>query len=49
MCFDLSLDEKLVKLFHQQTQSNFAMGLPSDKLRCNKMPVRSVKYLGSKN
>ena len=41
-CFDLSLDKKFVKLFPQQTQSNFA------ELHCNIVPDCSI-VLDSKN
>ena len=35
--FYISLHEIFVELFYQQTQSNFAVGLPYDELRCNIM------------
>ena len=41
----MSLDNKFVKLFHQQTKTNFAVGLISDELCCNLMPsCLTVKY-----
>ena len=41
----ISLDEKLVQLFHQQTQSSFAAVFPSDELRCNVMQNNLSKCL----